>query len=134
MVRDASRAVVCPGQCCALHPDRQQAAEEPACVVVRQRQVDDQRTAGVDQLPEGEPVLSASEAVAQHRRERQQVCPVEGGLLHVRLVPPPLVHPEVEEPHDLRISDSEKQLLPEVLIGEEVGELGQREAGSAAGR
>ena len=59
----------------------------------------------------------------KHRRERQQVSPVEGGLLHVGLVSPPLVHPEVEEAHDLRVGDSEKQLLSEVLVGEEIGEL-----------
>src|SRR4051812_20646744 len=118
--------VVRPGQRCTLHADGQKTAEQPAGISVRDCEVHDEATAGIDDVPEGQPVFKRSEAMAKDRRERQKVGTVEGGFLHVRLIPPPVVHAEVEEPDDLFISDVTQQLLPVVLVDQEIGKLAER--------
>src|SRR3954454_14243077 len=125
MMRHPFGEVVCAGQRCTLHPHRQQAPKEPAGIRIGYRQVDDKTPPRVDKAAEGQAVLQGPKAIAKDWRKLQEICAVERGLLHMRLVPSPVVHAEMEKADDLFVSDVTKQALSIVPINQKIGELAQ---------
>src|SRR4051794_12980830 len=73
VVRCALGEVVRPGQRRTFHPHGEKTAEQSSGISVRDGQIHDEAAAGVDEVPERQPVLKRPETVAKDWGERQEI-------------------------------------------------------------